>query len=427
MIRCVWLARALCLFAGTLLAEPDIQVLIITGRDHHDWQSTTPYLRKLLTDTGRFAVRVEEEPAGITPATLAKYDLAVLHYNGPRWGDAAEKTLLDFVRSGKGVVAAHAATYTFAGLKTQGHEHDKTALIEPPRTEYWKLLGAHWDLSAPGTGHAGRKVFTVKFTNPAHPITRGLEPFRIGDELYHNLRTEPGNEVLATAYDDPRRGGTGKDERQMWTRSYGSGRVFYTALGHDLGSMQGPAFGRTFTRAAEWAATGKVAPQPANPPVKQRLLVVTGGHDFETSFYTLFEDFDWKHAISNREAFKSDIRPKYDVLVLYDMEDEISDQAKQNFQQFAESGKGIVVLHHAICGFNSWQWYKDLVGGSYPRRTGAFKHGQDLVVRPVAWISPYPKSRVVYIQLGHDHRSQEHPNYRTLVKNAILWSSGKLP
>jgi hypothetical protein len=59
-------ALALYLFLGTLAAaEPDIQALIITGRDHHDWQSTTPYLRKLLTDTGRFAVRVEEEPAGI--------------------------------------------------------------------------------------------------------------------------------------------------------------------------------------------------------------------------------------------------------------------------------------------------------------------------------------------------------------------------
>jgi type 1 glutamine amidotransferase len=33
---------------------------------------------------------------------------------------------------------------------------------------------------------------------------------------------------------------------------------------------------------------------------------------------------------------------------------------------------------------------------------------------------------VVYIQLGHDHLSHEHPNYRALVKNAILWTGGKL-
>src|SRR5881628_1995261 len=58
--------------------------LIPTGRDHHDWQSTTPFLRKLLADTGRSAVRVEEEPAGITAGTLAKYDVVIPHYNGPR-------------------------------------------------------------------------------------------------------------------------------------------------------------------------------------------------------------------------------------------------------------------------------------------------------------------------------------------------------
>jgi type 1 glutamine amidotransferase len=88
------------------------------------------------------------------------------------------------MRCGKGVVAVHAATYTFAGLRTQGHEYDKSELIEPVWKEYQKLVGGHWDLSPPTTGHAGRKVFTVKFSNPSHPITRGLQPFRIGDEQH---------------------------------------------------------------------------------------------------------------------------------------------------------------------------------------------------------------------------------------------------
>jgi len=45
---------------------------------------------------------------------------------------------------------------------------------------------------------------------------------------------------------------------------------------------------------------------------------------------------------------------------------------------------------------------------------------------PIAWISPYQKSRVVYIELGHDHWSHQHPAFRTLVKQAILWAAGKL-
>ena len=45
---------------------------------------------------------------------------------------------------------------------------------------------------------------------------------------------------------------------------------------------------------------------------------------------------------------------------------------------------------------------------------------------PVAWISPYSKSRVVYLQLGHDAAVHYHPAYRTLVRNAVFWLGGRL-
>jgi type 1 glutamine amidotransferase len=45
---------------------------------------------------------------------------------------------------------------------------------------------------------------------------------------------------------------------------------------------------------------------------------------------------------------------------------------------------------------------------------------------PLAWISPYENSRVVYIQLGHDHQAHLHPAFRELVKRAVLWSAGRL-
>src|SRR5208337_609767 len=52
-----------------------IRVLILSGRNNHDWRTTTPFLRKTLVESGRFDVRVEEEPMGITDATLAAYDV----------------------------------------------------------------------------------------------------------------------------------------------------------------------------------------------------------------------------------------------------------------------------------------------------------------------------------------------------------------
>jgi hypothetical protein len=40
---------------------PKIAVLIVTGQNGHNWRGTTPILRKILEDTGKFEVRVTEE------------------------------------------------------------------------------------------------------------------------------------------------------------------------------------------------------------------------------------------------------------------------------------------------------------------------------------------------------------------------------
>ena len=85
--------------------------------------------------------------------------------------------------------------------------------------------------------------------------------------------------VLATAYDDHAlydekasdarnkqpMSGPGINEPMLWTTQYGNGRVFITALGHDGSSVAQSTFKATFTRGAEWAATGKVTlPVPAD-------------------------------------------------------------------------------------------------------------------------------------------------------------------
>lgn len=455
-------------------AKP-VRALILSGRNNHDWRTTTPFLKKLLLDSGRFDVRVEEEPAGIGAATLAQYDVLILDYNGPRWGETAEKAVEAFVRSGKGLVAVHGATYAFCGMEILGDQHRRTGVTEQPWPEYMQMLGGHWSADAPKSGHGERHVFPVRLIRPAHPVTQGLdESLTASDELYHNLRVEPGIEVLATAYDDPKRGGTGHEEPLLWTRRYGQGRVFQTALGHDVAAMMEPAFARPFLRGAEWAATGEVVPA-ASAPAPPRLLVVTGGHEYETSFYKLFDDFRWTHAASNEAAFKKDIRADYDVLVLYDLEQELSPDGRKHLQEFVEGGKGLVVLHHAIADYVAWPWwYREIVGGKYVLKAeeglppSTYKHDQELIVRPVtrhpvvaglgefhltdetykgmwissdvqvllktnhstsdgpvAWISPYARSRVVYIQLGHDHAAHEHPAYQLLVKNGIRWAAGK--
>ena len=268
-----------------------IRVLILTGQNNHDWRTTTPLLKSMLLNTGRFDVRVNEEPTGMTSDTLSVYDAVVLNYNGPRWGQTAEKALEDFVRSGKGLVGVHGANWSFSGLVVLGDNSVVTGIMQPPWPEYKLMVGGVWSDQDPASGHAPRHKFVVQVVDPHSPITEELpSSFDADDELYHNIHMVPGVHVLATAYDDPNNqpnpsatastektrvsnrapqwphldmNPTGKNEPMLWTLSYGRGRSFYTTLGHDARAMVMPGFATTFVRGVEWAATGTVQkPEP---------------------------------------------------------------------------------------------------------------------------------------------------------------------
>ncbi len=236
---------------------PKLQALIVTGQNGHDWRATTPVLRRLLEESGRFEVRVTEEFRGASADTLAPYDLVVLnYYDGKkpalRWGERTETALLNYVRGGKGLVVYHFSTAAFTGW-----------------TEFEKMCGGNW---RPDHGHhSARHDFTVTVQDRDHPILAGIKHTfpQANDELYANLKWQPEGafHVLATAWDDhslyrPNEKqplpGKGLDQPVLWTVTYGSGRVFVTALGHDPDAMRLPGFVVTLTRGSEWAATGKV-------------------------------------------------------------------------------------------------------------------------------------------------------------------------
>jgi len=246
---------------GTLLAQapPKVKVLILTGVNNHQWAATTPVLREILEQTGRFDVRVNEEVRGNGAETFAPYDVLLLNYNdmkhtaGPWWDDRARQALIEFVRNGKGLVSYHASNNAFWGWD-----------------EFDKMVGGTWRETA---SHGPYHAYTVKIVDPDDPVTKGMPAtFAETDELYHRLSMQPGIHLLATAWDDTKncwKGtqncGTGKDEPLIWTLKYGTGRVFQTALGHDVKAMDSPGFRLTLVRGTEWAATGSVTiPVPAD-------------------------------------------------------------------------------------------------------------------------------------------------------------------
>jgi uncharacterized protein len=269
-------AGALALTVLVSRAAAPIPVMILDGESagsYHDWQRVTPVLKRMLDETGLFSTTVvTAPPAGgdlvaFAPAFM-KYQAIVMNYDAPddRWPAALKASFEQYMRSGGGLVAVHAADNAFPGWPAfnemigVGGWRGRTEQTGP----YWFVRdGKLVSEAAPGpSGSHGRRVpFQVTVRNPSHPITRGLPKVWMhqGDELYARLRGPGRNmDVLASAFSDPQNNGTGRDEPTLMALGYGKGRVFHTTLGHDINALSSVGFVVTLQRGTEWAATGQV-------------------------------------------------------------------------------------------------------------------------------------------------------------------------
>jgi len=247
-MRCkvlMWLGLLIFIVAPTthpVMAKAKIRVLLVTGDDaapSHNWKEMAEATRDVLVDSGKFEVKVSEEMNVLESNTLRKdYDLIFLtRYN--RQGtlsDTGKKNLLAFVGSGKGFALSHLASASFK-------EWD----------EYHKMVGRYWVMGK--SGHGPRSVFQNRILEKNNPITQGMADFETDDELYAKLFGEEKINVLVTADSDWSK----KTEPLVFTLTYGRGRVFHEAYGHDGKAIKNPAVAKIIVRGCEWAATGKVS------------------------------------------------------------------------------------------------------------------------------------------------------------------------
>jgi type 1 glutamine amidotransferase len=164
---------------------------------------------------------------------------------------------------------------------------------------------------------------------------------------------------------------------------------------------------------------------------------------------------------------------RYDVLVLYDMEQDAPEAQRRNLLDFVRAGGGVVALHHAIAGAPGWKEFHDLIGGKYlqesegGRPPSTYQHDVRMRIRvadgghpvtrgiadfevedevygglwvspnahvllttdhpastkAVVWVTPNPHARVVTIQPGHGEPAFANASYRRLVIQAIRWAA----
>lgn len=211
------------------------RVLIISG-PNHAFDKSAPLVEQALAEADGIEATLTEDKDILSSPELAGYDALVLgtgFTRGERQADGTTKIvddltaaqargLFDFVRGGKGLVGIHGSAWRIGG-------------------EAILLMGGHANWHPPGL------EFTVTIDDEQHPITRGVSPFTVQDEIYMSA-WDPAIHILASA--------TWADKQHpvAWTHTYGQGRVFYTALGHGPSTFENPTMQMLLVNGARWAA-----------------------------------------------------------------------------------------------------------------------------------------------------------------------------
>jgi uncharacterized protein len=266
----------------TAVGAAPMKALILDGQNNHDWKGTTPVLKRILEESGLFSVDVLTSPpqgadmSGFKP-NFSGYKVIVSNYNGDSWPRETREAFVQYMQSGGGLVVQHASDNSFPdwkeynemiGLGGWNGRNEKSG----PYVRF--IDGKIVRDTSPGSGgsHGQQHAFLVECRNPEHPIMRGVPAkwLHAKDELYDRMRGPAVNlDVLATAYSDKAKGGSGFNEPMLLTVTYGQGRIFHTMMGHDAGPIQCVGFITTFQRGTEWAATGKVTQKvPADFPTE---------------------------------------------------------------------------------------------------------------------------------------------------------------
>ena len=208
--------------------------------------------------TGAFEVTtVTDDYSVFTKESLQNYDVVCLN-NTTHLKFDPEKTpercdaLMDFVKSGKGLVGIHAAADNF---------------YQWPEAQ--EMIGNKF------TGHpwGSGGTWAIKLDKPDHPLTAPFdgEGFKIQDELY---RTElplysRDHQLVVMSVDtsDPKteksvKKKTDHDTGISWLKTWGEGRVFYCGLGHNNAVYWNPPVMKHFLLGIQYAAGDY--PMPTN-------------------------------------------------------------------------------------------------------------------------------------------------------------------
>ncbi len=246
--------------------------------------SSIPYWTKALDvmgeKTGAFKVVHSDDMSVFTPESLKRFDVICFNNTtGLVPNDEQQQAIMNFIKSGKGIVGIHAATDNFnewpAGMEMMGGV----------------FKGHPW---------VGSGTWAIKIDDPDHPLVKSFEGqgFKIKDEIYRTappLYSRDKQRVLMSLdmSDPTTRNAEGVEPDDMdtgisWIKPVGSGRLFYCSLGHDNAVTWNPAVLAHYLAGIQYAMGDlKVDDSP----------IKAGSHLFDVNaldnLITQLDEYDW--------------------------------------------------------------------------------------------------------------------------------------
>jgi putative membrane-bound dehydrogenase-like protein len=205
--------------------EPKRLELLFLGHEskHHDAHKLADILAKEFFTAG-MNITYTSDPDVMLKEDFQLYDGLILYANHDTISMPQRDALLNFVASGKGFIPLHSASFCFRNSP-----------------EAVALIGGQFQ------SHKGGPI-TAEIIKPNHPALTGVEPFTTEwDETYVHTKIADDIEVLMERVEGDHR------EPYTWVKNFGSGRVFYTAFGHDERTFNNPGFIQLVKSGIIWA------------------------------------------------------------------------------------------------------------------------------------------------------------------------------
>ena len=199
-------------------------------------------LKQLGENSPQFEVVATEDVAVFTAQNLRRYGAVMFFTTGELpMNDVQKQALVDFVRAGGGFLGVHSATDTFYRWP-----------------EYGQLIGGYFD------EHPWHQDVRIDIADRSDPLVAFLgASIAISDEIYQIRDFDVGGSHVLLRL-DPASVDLTRDNVHRhpygwplaWTRSFGSGRVFYTALGHEEAVWRDARYQTLLRNAVLWTIGG---------------------------------------------------------------------------------------------------------------------------------------------------------------------------